>query len=175
MRKRDMVVYGIALVLAFVVGVLVGGQCAQAPPPAPPEPIAATCDPIREVVYECPPEPVEPTPPPARGAAAAKPKPRALPAAEKPITPQQRQRLLAWVRDQSADLQGCRSAAKDTYRLTVTLAVDEAGKVSQVRFNAPPAELPADVLGCLRDRIRAWTPPTELTEGRRELVFGLTL
>lgn len=178
MRKRDMAMYGVALVLAFVVGILVGGQCNTSAPldPPPPTTVAAVCDPVREVVYQCPPDAGTTETVHASGEAppAVTPK-KALPKAEPPISPRQRKRLLAWVRDQSVDLEGCRSAAKDTYRLSVTLQLDEDGAVSGVRLNAPASELPSNVGACLRDRMRQWTPPSTLVKDRRELVFGLTL
>ncbi len=180
LRKRDIAMYAVALVLAFVVGTLVGGECSEAPtaPEPPPVVAAAICDPVREVVYECPPDAGTPAPKveapgtPVRAVAAKK---RDLPPPAPPITPRQRKQLLAWVRDQSVDLEGCRSAAKETYRLSVTLELDEAGAVTAVRLNAPTAEVPSTVSGCLRQRMRAWAPPPDLVAGRRELVFGLTL
>ena len=176
-RKRDIAMYAVALVLAFVVGTLVGRDCAsvaEVPEPTPNNTVE--CDPIKEIVYECPPDAGQ-TEPQTNGDGApqpAKAKKRALPKTDPPITPKQRKRLLAWVRDQSVDLEGCRSAAKQTYRLSVTLELDE-GKVRKVKLNAPASELPSNVAGCLRQRMRGWRPPDELIEGRRELVFGLTL
>lgn len=178
-RKRDIAMYAVALVLAFIVGTLVGEDCAT---PSPPEeqgvdPDVPLCDPVREVVYECPPDAGTPVDAESGGAdtmPAVQPKRRDLPPAEPPTTPRQRARLLAWVRDQSVDLDGCRSANKDTYRLSVTLELRD-GEVAGVRLNASASELPSNVAGCLRQRMSTWTPPADLIEGRRELVFGLTL
>jgi hypothetical protein len=176
-RKRDIAMYAVALVLAFIVGTLVGEDCAT---PSPPEEqgvdLAPVCDPVREVVYECPPDAGTPVDvePSGEAAPSVRPKRRDLPAAEPPTTPRQRARLLAWVRDQSVDLDGCRSANKDTYRLSVTLGLRD-GEVAAVRLNASASELPSNVASCLRQRMSTWNPPPDLIEGRRELVFGLTL
>lgn len=166
------------MALCFGVGILVGGRACGT---SPVEPVVAEVEvpgPER-VVYECPPdagtaagEQAEAQPDAVEPAA---PRGKKLPDAPPPITPRERQRLLAWVRDQSADLDGCRSSSKETYRLTVTLELNEDGAVRQVRFNAPTGELPSNVRGCLRDRMTRWKPPTDLVKERRELVFGLTL
>lgn len=181
MRKRDIAMYGVALVLAFVVGALVGQSC-EPPTDAPARgtTIVATCEPTKEVVYECPPD---------VGSASAKPehrdgepgeprqasKSKQLPKSEPSITPRERKRLLAWVRDQSVDLEGCRSTAKDTYRLSVTLELNDDHAIEEVKLNAPRSELPSNVAACLRERMRRWSPPTDLVTGRQSLVFGLTL
>lgn len=165
------------MVLAFGVGILVGGR-ACAPEPET-ETITETV--VREgperIVYECPPDvgvigPKQPQKPGVEAIQTSTTK--ALPDAPKPISPRKRQRLLAWVRDQSADLEGCRPSAKETYRLAVTLVLNDEGAVQRVRLNAPRAEIPSNVRGCLRKRMTRWEPPAELVEGRRELVFGLT-
>lgn len=178
-RLRDLAMVGVALVLAFVVGVLFGQRCDR-DAASPCEPVDAIVQVEERVVYRCPPDEVDagaaevaevaevasPTEPkPARSAA--------LPSAPPPVTPRARQQLLAWVRDQSTTLDACRTAAKETYRLTVTLQVAEEGAVHRVAFNAD--ELPAGVATCLRDRMLAWTPPKDLLRDGRPLVFGLTL
>lgn len=174
--KREIILQVIALALAFGVGILVGRACQE--PEKVTETVTVTVkEPGPErVVYECPPEETEPKPskvgqkPPKVTQTKKK-----LPDAPKPITPKERQRLLGWVRDQSADLQGCRPASKETYRLAVTLELTAEGAVRRVRFNAPPRELPSSVQGCLRDRMSRWQPPAELVKDRKELVFGLTI
>lgn len=177
LRKRDIAMYAVALVLAFAVGILVGRDCGPSPVETEkPQPVVAQCDPIRDVVYECPPDAGTPQDEPTgQQVATPKPKSKALPNTEKPISPRQRKQLLAWVRDQSVDLEGCRSAAKETYRLSVTLELEKDGRVTAVRLNAPSSELPTNVAGCLRERMRSWQPPEDLVDGRHQLVFGLTL
>lgn len=173
------------MALAFAVGVLVGGRSCTAPTQTDTETRTDTQtetvvrDCPENVVYQCPPDAGTDMAEMRAGdapevdsiKASADPK---LPDAPRPISPRQRQRLLAWVRDQSADLDGCRPSAKETYRLAVTLVLSDEGTVQRVRLNAPRSEVPSDVRGCLRQRMAGWQPPAELVEDRKELVFGLT-
>lgn len=164
----------VGFALAFVVGVLVGQRCDE-----PAATATVECEPtVRErVVYRCAPDAsaeVEDAGVSSEPEVAPPVQPRdALPEAPPPITPRERQQLLAWVRDQSVALDGCRTAAKETYRLTVTLQLTAEARVRNVAFNA--AELPADVATCLRERMLTWVPPAELVRDGRPLVFGLTL
>lgn len=177
MRKRDVAVQAIAMILALVVGILLGRSCEPTPDKVV-ETVTVTEVGPERIVYECPPDAGMAEPPkPAtskKKARAQKKKPDTLPPASEPITPAERKRLLGWVRDQSVDLEGCRSGAKETYRLAVTLRLTKEGAVDGVRINAPPEELPSQAQSCLRDRMASWIPPAELVKDRRELVFGLT-
>ena len=76
------------------------------------------------VIYECPPEP-EPEPAEEPVAVARK---EELPEPEPPMDPLTRQRLLAWVRDQSEELEVCRDEAPEIYRLAVILHLEREGK-----------------------------------------------
>ena len=177
MKKRDAALQVITLLLTFGVGVLAGKQCQREPEVVTKTVTVTTPGPAR-VVFECPPDAgvTEPTTKEvsAESAPPRSRKTRQLPAVAAPISPRERQQLLGWVRDQSVDLEGCRTSDKATFRLAVTLELGEKGGVARVRFNAPPRELPSDVQQCLRDRMSRWSPPSELVKGRRELVFGLT-
>lgn len=177
MRKRDAALQVIAVLLAFGVGILAGKQC-QPEPEVVTETVTVTTAGPERVVYQCPPDAGVPEPPPKDVVAEPRPprspKKRELPAAAAPISPRERQQLLGWVRDQSVDLDGCRTSDKATFRLAVTLELGNGGEVARVRFNAPPRELPSDVQRCLRDRMTRWSPPSDLVKGRKELVFGLT-
>lgn len=178
MRPRDLAAITIALLLTFAVGFLAGRSCAPTVE-VPGETITVTAPGPERIVYQCPPDAgVGASDEPQVRASAPKPAPKqkgaALPAAPPPITPLQRKQLLSWVRDQSVDLEGCRGGARQTYRVSVTLGLDD-GRVKSVRFNAPPDELPDAVRSCFERRMMTWSPPKELVEGRRELLFLLTL
>ena len=179
-NRRDAAAYVIALGLTFAVGVLAGQRCDRSPEQTS---VEQPCEPrvVREVRYQCPPpdagatatvqHPVRDDP--AEPSLAAKKS--GLPPTPLPHTPQQRKRLLSWVRDQSVDLQGCRGSHRELARPSVTLELDDDGGVRRVRLNAQAGELPPDVASCLRERMVSWSPPAELVANRRELVFLLTL
>jgi hypothetical protein len=86
-----------------------------------------------------------------------------------------RKRLLAWVRDHSADLEVCRKGTSSDVRLTVTLDLDPDSGVRRVDLNAPDDELGRSALSCLRRRMSDWQLPADLVEGRKRVVFGLDL
>jgi hypothetical protein len=180
--------------LAFGVGMLLGGRACAPEPEAKPEGgeqiklVAggrAACEPIVQerivevegptrVIYECPPEP---PPPPAGPGEAKKNPPKKQPPEPAPeLDPRERQKLLAWVREQSSDLKACRDDRKDIYRLAVWMYLDpETHVVRRVDLNVSQGELPSAVAGCIRQRISRWKPPAELTRVHHTLVFGLTL
>lgn len=189
-QKRDIAMQGVVTALALVVGMLIGGRyCADGPSGQAAHDGSNTCDGTEpavvervvrlppEIIYECPPEP-EPEPPrPGPAATPKKSRPRptaALPEAETPPDPLARQRLLAWVRDRAADLEPCRDDSKDVYRLTVTMHVDEAGRLTRVDIGTGPGEAPPGLVPCLRARILRWQPPAEFINDHRRIVFGLT-
>jgi hypothetical protein len=127
------------------------------------------------VIYECPPEPEPPKPTGSGVAKKATPKP-AKPDAEPDLDPRERQKLLAWVRDQSDDLKVCRDDRKDIYRLAVWMHLKAGSdEVARVDLNAADGELPAPVAQCLRKRILRWRPPRDLVRKHDTLVFGLTI
>ncbi|MBA2664027.1 MAG: hypothetical protein H0U74_17185 [Bradymonadaceae bacterium] len=180
-RKRDLALQSFLTLLALGVGILFGARfCAE-----PPAGLEASDQELRvverivhtppQIIYECPPEVLEPiAPAPKTTTTKIKPRePERLPAADRPIDPLERQRLLAWVRDRSVDLEPCRDDSKEVYRLTVTLQVD-AAKVTRVDINTAAGEASQNLIACLRARILRWTPPPELVENRNRIVFGLT-
>ncbi len=180
MRKRELVLQAVTIVLAFGVGILIGQNCEQEPEKTV-ETVTVTRTVPPEIVYECPPdaggiEAAEQSAaaPKSSKASSSKKAEKALPQAPRPITPLERKRLLGWVRDQSADLDGCRGGGNVTHRLAVTLKLDDDGNVKDARVNAPD-DVPRNVVSCLRSRMSNWTPPADLVSGRPELVFGLTL
>ena len=131
-----------------------------------------------QIIYECPPEP--PAQPAGAGRGEAKkvaPKPAPeLPEPEPDLDPLERQRLLAWVRDQSEALKRCRDDQRQIYRLAVTLHLDRKTRaLRRVDVNADRDELPGAVAQCLRREILTWRPPAELTKQRTKIVFGLNL
>ncbi len=192
-QKRAIALQTTTTLLALAVGILIGQRAcapkntiestaiansASAPEikiverlvPSPPE-----------IIYECPPEPTPPPKPGTKTASKTKPstlKPKALPPAPAPSDPLERQRLLAWVRQQSTDLEPCRDNSKNVYRLTVNLHLDYEGAITRVDINTDTTPnsnntSPA-TLTCIRNRIATWQPPTELTQNRTRVVFGLT-
>lgn len=176
-EPRQRAIYGVTLVAAFGVGILVGRSACS------PEPEVVVEERVVEKTPECPPcrpdvadvgpsdtEPVaaSPSPPPDK-------EHRAMPDAPSPPAPQTRRKLLAWVRDRAPNLRTCRPGGGSTVRIAVTLSLNDAGEVQQAGLNAPPEELSAEVLQCLRDKMVAWEPPSDLVEGRNEVVFGLDL
>jgi len=140
-----------------------------------PCPDAMAC-PEPKVIYECPPEP-EPEKKEGKGKAKPiKPQDKSLPEAEPEFDPRDRQRLLAWVRDQSDDLKRCRDDSKEIYRVAVIMYLDKkSGKVTRVDVNSTRGETPPNLPGCLKQRILRWKPPEELVQGRTQLVFGLNI
>ncbi|TXD36886.1 hypothetical protein FRC96_09220 [Lujinxingia vulgaris] len=169
-----------AMAMSFAVGLLLGPRLC-APPPAEVEAPAPCPEPDTRIVERCPEEP----PPEVEKPAPAKPvKPsRAktvkrdppLPESPPPTTAEDRQRLLAWARDQSISLQGCTRDPGTTYRLSVTLTLDEARSINNVSLNAGPDTLDEGLRRCLETRIADWTLPDDLAPAHRRLVFGLTL
>lgn len=186
-RRSDIIIQILATPLAFAVGILVGAQFCNELPGTPEGNASEDCVPLvvekivegpTTTIYECPTEP-EPEPKLAqKNAPRPAPPKKALPEAPPALAPLDRQRLLAWVRDQSIDLESCRDHGKEVYRLTVILHLGphlgDQGRIARVDLNAGPNELPSQLTNCLRNRILRWRPPTELTQNRSQLVFGLT-
>lgn len=186
-------------VLAFGVGALVGGRgcpqdasradaptTSQADASGQGAPAAAIqCTPTvverlveapPKIIYECPPEP--PPAPKKPGKATVDKKPNAKTPTPKPpeLDARERQKLLAWVRDQSDDLQVCRDDRKDIYRVAVWLYLKEGtDQIARVDINASQGEVPQGVIACLRKRMLGWRPPGDLVRTHDTLVFGLTI
>ncbi|RVU48096.1 hypothetical protein EA187_01265 [Lujinxingia sediminis] len=169
-----------AMAMSFAVGLLLGPRLC-APPPAEIEAPAPCPKAQTRIVERCP---EEPPPAPTKPAPAKPVKPsRArpvksdphLPASPPPTSAEDRQRLLAWARDQSISLQGCTRDPGTTYRLSVTLTLDESRSINDVSLNAGPDALNESLRRCLETRIADWTLPDDLAPAHRRLVFGLTL
>lgn len=204
MRAGERIGWGVITVVALGVGMLLGGR-ACAPQDAPhgassdaggahanagdassssssrliplnqcPEKIVEVPP---KIIYECPPEP-EPDEKKAGKGTPKKVSPpkKSLPEPEPEFDPRDRQRLLAWVRDQSDDLKRCRDDSKEIYRVAVIMYLDkESGQVRRVDVNTTRGETPPNLPGCLKQRILGWKPPKDLVEGRTQLVFGLNI
>jgi hypothetical protein len=184
--------------LAFGVGVLVGGRgCAEGDVPAasvpqdlvqahavrsgkPPACVPAVVERLIEapprILYECPPKP-ESAPKKGGAATAKKPVSKApAPPAAPDLDPRERQKLLAWVRDQSDALKVCRDDRKDIYRLAVWMHLKPGeAEVVRVELNASQGEVPAAVQQCLRRKMLTWRPPDALVRRHDTLVFSLTI
>lgn len=190
-QKRAIALQTTTTLLALAVGILIG-QRACTPPINPEATSNNTSSPQiqiverlvpspPEIIYECPPEPTPPPKPTTKTATKPKtnttPK-KALPPAPAPTDPLERQRLLAWVRTQSADLEPCRDNSKNVYRLTVNLHLNDTGAITRVDLNTDTSPntntASPDTLTCLRNRIATWQPPADLTQNRTRVVFGLT-
>jgi hypothetical protein len=157
--RRSLV--GAALVVVFALGLVAGAQLCAPPPPAP-EIVLAPCD--------CP------APAPAPAAPALKrPPAKGLPPAPPPDPEQHRQGLLAWVRGRSPELSACRGPGKTQARISVTIVLAHDRAPQSATASAAPGEVAPETLSCVRTRVAAWQLPAELTAGRRELIFGLTL
>lgn len=165
------------LALTFAVGMLVGSQFCAAPaddpvieePPDCPEPtIIETCS-----EPSTPPDIIpEDIPPPRRERTADR---EVLPDASPPTDPAARQQILAWIRDRSTTLQGCPRAGDQTYRMAITVDLDDDGAFLNPRLNIDDQQLPDGLQNCLIDRISQWTLPEDLTTNRQTLFFQLTL
>ncbi len=128
--------------------------------------------PAPQIVYQCPPEPEPPEP---KGKGSRTKKKASLPE-EPELDPLARKRLLAWVRDQSDVLKACRDDGQEIYRMAVIMRLDaRTGKTKRVDVNASRGVVPGAVLSCVKQKVRSWQPPAELTQGRTQLVFGLTI
>ena len=169
-----------AVALAFGVGIFVGQQFCVEPPQAPPE---RECPDEPQIVEHCPPdEPVieelavdeseASSPSPAERDVA--PTGERLPDAAPPPTPRERQRLLAWARAQSSTLQGCPRDMGHTYRLAISLDIDDSGTVDAITIDSND-NLPPEFRSCLRTRIGNWILPEDLPPPERPLFFRLTL
>ncbi len=176
-EPRQRAIYGVTLVVAFAVGMLVGRSACM------PEPEVVVEERVVEKTPECPPcrpdaadtGPSDIEPAATSPTRSSDKNHRAMPDAPSPPSPKTRRKLLAWVRDRATDLRTCRPGGGSTVRIAVTLSLSEAGEVQQAGLNAPPEELSPEVLQCLRDKMVDWEPPLDLVEGRREVVFGLDL
>ena len=125
--------------------------------------------PETQIIYQCPPKP-EPVQAVGTG------KKKALPPPEPDLDPLARKRLLAWVRDRSDSLKPCRDASQEIYRLAVIMSLEgSSGATRGVKVNASRGEVPSALLTCVKKKIQSWQPPAELTQGRTQIVFGLTL
>jgi hypothetical protein len=183
-RRSDILVQLLATPLAFAVGLLFGAQyCSDSfekqaqtsTPECQPTIVERFIEGPTTVVYECPPEPTpEPQPAGPSRPRQSRPAPKTLPEAPPASDPADRQRLLAWVRDQSLDLEACRDHGKEVYRLTVILHLNDQGAIARVDLNTGPGEIPGPLTTCLRERLLTWRPPAELVQNRQQLVFGLT-
>ncbi len=176
-RGRDAIVYGVTLVAALGVGVLIGRSACSPEPEVVVEERVVTetpeCPPCRPEVGD--PELEDAGPAPAEVEPPATEPHREMPEAPSPPDPETRRRLLSWVRDRAPDLRACRSGRASTVRLTVTLALSDEGAIQQADINAPKDDLSGRALRCLRERMVDWQPPTDLVAGRTEIVFGLDL
>ncbi|MFU8804197.1 MAG: hypothetical protein ACNA8W_10340 [Bradymonadaceae bacterium] len=182
--RSDILIQALAMPLAFAVGILFGASyCADSLGPADPADecesrvVEKLVEGPTQIVYECPPEPEEEPKTAGTKSKAREVKPakkKTLPDAPAAVDPLERQRLLAWVRDQSLDLESCRDHAKEVYRLTVILHLTPGRIISRVDLNTGPDEGPSSLVACLRERILRWQPPDELAQNRKQLVFGLT-
>jgi hypothetical protein len=178
-RRANLAAQTVTLLVALAVGVLVGREfCAPQPEPLEAEdvdcPIVAP-----EIVEYCPPEPEPeppkevadpPDPPPRQAESQGTP----LPDEPPPVSPEQRRRLLAWARNQSATLQGCPRDRGQTYRFAVTLFLDDEKKIDDVAISSDE-ELGTELRSCLTERILQWNLPDDVDPPQREVVFRLSL
>jgi hypothetical protein len=169
-----------AVVMAFLVGMLLGGEFCHEPDEPPPVAEVECPDPSPQIVLDCPTEP-EPeelaeAPPPRSQPAQRDPGPsgRVLPDSPPPPDPRQRSRLLGWARGEATSLQACPRDPGTTYRIAVTLHVRD-GLIDDVSINADDSELPPDLHRCIRTRIADWSIPDSLVPEQDRVVFRLTL
>lgn len=181
--KKQISAQVVSLALVFGVGILVGQQfCA----PTAVEPEVLDCPPqTPKIVEYCPPDPIideepqdleesvediAPDPPRERASTGS-----ALPESPPPTTPQQRRQLLGWARGQASTLQGCPRDLGTTYRLAITLGLDEDGEVNKVTINTDEDDLSGDLQQCLQERILRWKIPADIAPSQDRLVFRLTI
>ena len=179
-RKRDMAVYGVTLIASFAVGILVGkSACTPPPEKVVEQKIVERTQPCNcQDACACEPDVDTGLPDTVAAAPAPEPEqkePKAMPEAPPPPDPMTRKRLLAWVRDHSADLEVCRRGTATEVHLTVTRDLDPERGVRRVDLNAPDDELGRSTLSCLRRRMSQWSLPDNFVVGRERVVFGLDL
>lgn len=180
-RRTQIPAHILALALAFGVGILMGQQFCLPPAEEPEEVDCPTQEP--RLVEYCPPVVVEkdPEPPVDPPPALASEERRrtstgeTLPESPPPATAQQRRLLLGWARDQASTLQGCPRDLGTTYRLAVTLDLDDSGAITEVSINTDRDEINTELTTCLRERIRQWRVPEELRPPQNRVVFRLNL
>lgn len=179
-RPSQIAAHAASLVLVLAVGILIGQQfCVPDIEEPEPEELECPTSPPRIVEY-CPPEPepepeiksVEEPPPPPREVETTG---EALPDGPPPATAEQRQLLLGWARDQSTTLQGCPRDRGHTYRLAITVGLDDDGNIDDVSINNADEDLSAELDACIQQRIEQWELPDDLKPSQRQLVFQLTL
>lgn len=174
-ETKQRVTYGVTLVAAFAVGMLVGkSACDSGEQPEPKTKIVTKQAPCRCDTGGAAPDVEAPDTVGEFERESTEAETKQLPEAPPAPDPAARRRLLAWVRDQSPDLSGCRRPGSPEVRLTVTLEIDQEG-VRRVNLNAPEDELSADARSCLRERMQAWSAPGDLFDGRKRVVFGLDI
>lgn len=140
------------------------------------DPVAAMAErcPETKIIYQCP--PAEPVKEEEKKKGVKTNKKASLPPPEPELDPLLRKRLLAWVRDRSDTLAACRDDRQEIYRMAVIMHLDaESARVTRVSVNASRGVVPASVLTCVRQKVQQWRPPSELTQGRTQLVFGLNI
>lgn len=177
-RPAQIASFTVALVLVFIVGILVGQSMCAPEPEAPEQPDCPPQPP--RVVEVCPEEePEEPEEPAEPPSVEPEPQPRQadsdqLPDAPPPVDPQHRRQLLSWAQDQSSTLQSCPRDLGTTYRLAVTLQLNDERGVDGLSISAED-DLPVEFQTCIEDRIHRWELPEDIEPPGRELFFQLTL
>ncbi len=183
-KKRVIAAQSIGMLLALGVGVLIGARsCGKTEThreymmPTKQQPEV-----VEKIVYECPPEVPEiqlEKGDQKRGKTVnrrIKAKVKSELPADNVQSQNKRKRLLAVVRAKSkATLTSCRGSDKQVYRLSVSLVAKKNGSVSTVKINAPPGEVPAGILNCLRGRMKKWTLPESDVVAQQPIIWGLTL
>lgn len=116
----------------------------------------------------CPPCDCEPAPSPPRKKAKRAPPPQ-------PISPIDRQRLLAWVKRHSDRLKRCRDAGQPIYRLNARVQLN-AKRSKILKVVVKGSQLPSKALKCVEQDIKRWPPPDRLSPTHPSLlIFGLQL
>lgn len=117
---------------------------------------------------ECPPCDCSPPPPP-------KPKAGRRPPPAKPISPVDRQRLLAWVKHHSPRLKRCRDAGQPIYRLNARVQLN--AKLDRIlKVQVKGSDVATRALRCVEADIKSWPSPEGLSEDHPPLlIFGLQL
>ena len=132
-------------------------------------------------INECPPVEICPPTicPPCDCTPASKPKrrhtKRRKPPAAKPLSPVDRQKLLAWVKKYSPRLKRCRDAGQPIYKLHTKVTLS-AKKDRILRTKVTGVDVPSRAIRCVEQDLKRWPSPPNLSPNHPQLlIFGLQL
>jgi hypothetical protein len=100
---------------------------------------------------------------------------RRRPPTAKPVSPVDRQKLLAWVKKYSPRLKRCRDAGQPIYKLHTKVTLN-AKKDRILRTKVTGVDVPSRAVNCIEQDLKRWPSPSNLSPNHPQLlIFGLQL